>query len=184
MTVVPLSLWADAFTSNLPLVPKWLMPKMKAFPRGHGENIVSKRTRGDPTSNKAPRLMGDSFLSGPSHPDIHSRRRCVAAAACRSIEDCHGNPSDALLSLATNAGHDQEPCHSPYTTQHCTGVSFGRTKHGNPGGCACWYNMECLGENWRLVAVLFTVSHVFRTIFRPSFALFLRIQNPVWSAFA
>ena len=27
--------------------------------------------------------MGDSFLSGPSHPDIHSRRRCaVAAAAC------------------------------------------------------------------------------------------------------
>ena len=27
--------------------------------------------------------MGDSFPSGPSHPDIHSRRRCaVAAAAC------------------------------------------------------------------------------------------------------
>ena len=50
LTVVPLSLWADTFTSNLPLVPKWLMLKMKAFPRGHGENIVGKRARCFPFS--------------------------------------------------------------------------------------------------------------------------------------
>ena len=123
MTVVPLSLWADAFTSNLPLVPKWLMPKMKAFPRGHGENIVSKRTRGDPTSNKAPRLMGDSFLSGPSHPDIHSRRRCVAAAACVDRSRiATGTPRTLCFPLPPTLDTIRDPAIHP--TLHSTVLVF------------------------------------------------------------